>query len=82
MPIPSRANNVLTSCKPVPGGGDDAHRPRRDDIRKTQRRAVDDRGARARPHQQQTMFNRVAFERHLIVEGHVVTEQQHVQVLS
>ncbi|MNI34620.1 hypothetical protein D3C73_886170 [compost metagenome] len=50
-------------------------------VTKTQRRTVNNGGSAVRPHHQQPFFVRQLFQRQLIVEGHVVRKQHHVEVI-
>ena len=79
MPTPWRASRQADLLQAVPAADTIAHRPGRQGIGETQRRAVDDGGARSRSHQQQAVVGGVALEGDLVFQRDVVAEQQHMQ---
>ena len=60
-------------------GADDADVAARHHVGEGERRAGDDRGAAIRAHHHQAALARLALERHLVVDRHVVGENHHVE---
>ncbi len=64
------------------GGGDNAHRPGREHVRKTEGNIVEDAGPGSGTHQQQTMVTGIFLQRNFIFQGDVIAEQKHVQAVQ
>ena len=65
--------------RPRPGGGDDPHRPGAHDVGEAEADPGEHGGAAFGPHDEQVALRAAALERHLVVDGDVIGEEEDVQ---